>query len=504
MTTTAPAMASERSDDVQDVDHVDVLIVGAGVSGIGAAHHLKEQFPDRSFVILDAQDNRGGTWWTHRYPGVRSDSDLFTYGYRHKPWRGPSIAAGGEILEYLDEVIEEDDLAPHIRYFHQVTAASWSSKDRQWFVMVTRGDTGERLRYTTDFLWMCQGYYNHRKPYQPRWEGMDRFEGVLVHPQQWPDDLDLTGKRVVVIGSGSTATTLIPAIAQDAAHVTMLQRSPSYFLAPPLTHELAVTLRQLDVPEDWTHEILRRAYMAQFNELARLSHEAPDELHEFLMESMKPLLPEGFDVEKHFTPRYRPWQQRITIVPEGDLFAALREGKASIVTDTIETFTEKGIRVSSGEELQADVIVSATGFDLSVLGDVAFAVDGEPVDFPERVTWRGIMISGVPNMAYVFGYFRHSWTLRVDLVSDLVMRLFSHMREQDASMVVPTLRPQDAGMQVRPWCDPDDFNAGYVMRSQHVLFKQGDREPWIHMLEHAQETEVLPKVDLDDGALVYT
>jgi monooxygenase len=503
MTTTEPRTRPAQQSDPADVPHVDVLIVGAGVSGIGAAHHLQERFPDRSFLLLDAQDDRGGTWWTHRYPGVRSDSDLFTYGYRFKPWRGPSIAAGGEILDYLDEVIAEDDLAGHIRYLHRVTAAAWSSEDRRWTVEVTRADTGEHLRFTTDFLWMCQGYYNHAEPYRPHWEGMDRFDGLVVHPQQWPDDLDLTGKNVVVIGSVSTASTLIPAIAQQAAHVTMLQRSPSYFLAPPITHELATTLRQLEIPEEWTHEILRRAYTAQFNELARMSHEAPDELHAFLMESMKPLLPEGFDVDRHFTPRYRPWQQRIAIVPEGDLFAALREGTASIVTDTIDTFTEKGIRVSSGEELPADVVVTATGFNLSVLGDVAFTVDGEAVEFPEHVTWRGLMISGIPNMAYVFGYFRHSWTLRVDLVSDLVIRLMETMQLKDATMVVPTLRDEDAGMALRPWSDPEDFNAGYVMRSQHVLFKQGDREPWTHMLEHAAEMEILPKADLDDGSLVY-
>ena len=502
-TTTEPAPVQESRSDSPEPQHVDVLVVGAGVSGIGAAHHLQEQFPDRSFVVLDAQDNHGGTWWTHRYPGVRSDSDLFTYGYRFKPWRGPSIAAGEEILNYLDEVIEEDDLGRHIRYHHRATAASWSTEDRRWTVEVTRGDTGEQLQFTTDFLWMCQGYYNHEKPYQPQWEGLDRFQGLVIHPQQWPQDLDLAGKRVVVIGSGSTAATLIPAIAQEAEHVTMLQRSPSYFLALPLVHELAVTLRQLDIPEDWTHEILRRAYAAQFNELARMSLEAPDELHTFLMESLKPLLPEGFDIEKHFTPRYRPWQQRIAIVPEGDLFAALREGKASIVTDTIDTFTEKGIRVGSGEELEADVVVSATGFNLSAFGDVAFTVDGEPVEFPERVTWRGIMISGIPNMAYVFGYFRHSWTLRADLVSDLVCRLLETMETKGATMVVPTLRPEDADMQIRPWSDPENFNAGYVMRSQHVLFKQGDREPWTHMLEHAHEAEALPKADLDDGTLVY-
>ena len=504
MTTTAPATAAGKgTGEIQDAGHVDVLIVGAGVSGIGAAHHLREQFPDRTFVILDAQDNRGGTWWTHRYPGVRSDSDLFTYGYRFKPWRGPSIAAGEEILAYLDEVIDEDDLGQYIRCHHRVTAVSWSTGDRRWTVEVTRGDTGQRLRFTTGFLWMCQGYYNHAKPYRPRWEGMDRFQGVLVHPQQWPEDLDLAGKRVVVIGSGATAATLIPAIAGTAEHVTMLQRSPSYFFAPPTTHELAVTLRALDIPAEWTHEILRRQHITQLDWLARTALEAPGELHAFLVESMRPLLPEGFDIERHFTPRYRPWQQRIAVVPDGDLFAALREGKASIVTDTIETFTEHGIRVGSGEEIPADIVVTATGFNLSLLGDIAFTVDGEPVDFTERITWRGIMISGVPNMAYVFGYFRHSWTLRVDLVSDLVGRLLATMRDKGATMVVPALRPQDMDMPLRPWADPENFNPGYVMRSQHLMFKQGDRGPWTHLLEHEEERDTLPKADLDDGTLVY-
>ena len=504
MTTTEPATVTAPRSNESRAEHVDVLVVGAGVAGIDAAYHLRERFPERSFVVLEAQDNRGGTWWTHRYPGVRSDSDLFTYGYRFKPWRGPSIAAGEEILAYLDEVIDENDLQEHIRYHHRVTAASWSSEDHRWTVQVTRGDTGEDLRFTTDFLWMCQGYYNHEKPYQPRWEGMDRFQGLIVHPQSWPEDLDYSGKRVVVIGSGSTASTLIPALAEKVEHVTMLQRSPSYYYAPPITHELAIQLRALDIPEEWTHEILRRQYISQYQWLARTSLEAPEELHAFLLGEMRPLLPEGFDIEKHFTPRYRPWQQRIAIVPEGDLFAALREGKASIVTDTIETFTEKGIRVSSGEEIPADIVVTATGFNLSAFGDVEFSVDGEPVDFPERVTWRGIMISGVPNMAYVFGYFRHSWTLRADLVSDLVCRLFETMQAKGATTVVPTLRPEDADMQIRPWSDPENFNPGYVMRSQHVLFKQGDREPWTHMIEHEEEQEILPKADLEDGSLVYT
>jgi monooxygenase len=503
MTPAPTTLSAQDTADIQDAGHLDVLIVGAGVSGIGAAHTLRQQFPDRSLVILDAQDNRGGTWWTHRYPGVRSDSDLFTYGYRFKPWRGPSIAAGEAILAYLDEVIDEHDLGQYIRYGHRVTAASWSTDDRRWTVEVTQDDTGQQLRFTASFLWMCQGYYNHAKPYRPQWDGMDRFQGVIVHPQRWPEDLDLAGKRIVVIGSGATAATLIPAIAEKAEHVTMLQRSPSYFFAPPTTHELAVTLRALDIPEEWTYEILRRQYISQTDMLARMSFEAPEDLHTFLIESMRPLLPEGFDVEKHFTPRYRPWQQRIAVVPDGDLFAALREGKASIVTDTIEAFTEHGIKVSSGGEIPADIVVSATGFTMSVLGDVAFTVDGEPVDFAEHVTWRGIMINGVPNMAYVFGYFRHSWTLRVDLVTDLVARVMAHMQDLGATMVVPTLRPQDADMQLRPWSDPENFNPGYVMRAQHILYKQGDREPWTHMLEHEQEREILPKADLEDGTLAY-
>jgi len=500
VTTTVPI---RDAGEIQGAGHFDVLIVGAGVSGIGVARHLQDAFPDRTFVILDTQDNRGGTWWTHRYPGVRSDSDLFTYGYRFKPWRGPSIAAGGEILAYLDEGIEESDLGRHIRYRHRVTAARWSTEERRWTVEVAQLDTGAPLRFTARFLWMCSGYYNHARPYQPRWEGMDRFRGLVVHPQGWPQDLDLTGKRVIVIGSGATAATLIPAIAGQAEHVTMLQRSPTYFFTPPRNNELAETLRGLDTPEEWTHEILRRFYTQQTNWLARTAREAPEVVHTFLMESIRPLLPEGFDVDRHLTPRYRPWQQRIAIVPDGDFFAALRTGKVSIVTDTIETFTEQGIKVTHGEEIPADVVVTATGFNLSLLGDVAFTVDGEPVDFTKRVTWRGIMLEGLPNLAYVFGYFRHSWTLRVDLVSDLVVRLLAVMQEKGATMVVPRLRPEETDMELLPWVDPENFNPGYIMRSQHLLFKQGDREPWTHLLELEEEREILPRVDLDDGSLVY-
>ena len=497
--------ATQTLDRVPDTtEHVDVLIVGAGVSGIGAAHHLREQFPGRSFAILDALDSRGGTWWTHRYPGVRSDSDLFTFGYKFKPWRGPSIAASEEILSYLDEVIEDNGLADRIRYRHRVSSASWSTEDRLWTVEVTREDTGGVLRLTTGFLWMCQGYYNHSEPHRPEWAGMERFRGQVVHPQQWPDDLDYAGKRVVVIGSGATAATIVPAMAETAAHVTMLQRSPTFFFARPRTHELAETLRALEVPDDWTHEILRRAYVAEGDEITRMSFEAPDELRAMIIDAMRPLLPEGFDIDKHFNPSYRPWQQRLALLPDGDLFTAISAGTASVVTDTIESFTESGIRTSSGEELEADIVVTATGFDLSLFGEVAFTVDGEPVDFTDRVTWRGTMISGVPNMAYVFGYLRASWTLRADLVSELVCRLMAHMQERGASMVVPTLRPEDADMPLRPWADPENFSSGYVMRSVHRMFKQGDREPWTHLMEHKEERTALPAVDLDDTSLLYS
>lgn len=488
---------------VGSAEHVDVLIVGAGISGIGAARHLADRFPGKSFVVLDALDSRGGTWWTHRYPGVRSDSDLFTFGYTFKPWRGPSIASAAEILAYLDEVIDESALGSRIRYRHRVLAADWSSEDRRWTVEVTREDTGEHLRFTTGFLWMCQGYYDHGRPYRPEWKGLEEFSGLVVHPQQWPEDLDCAGKRVVVIGSGATAATLIPAIAQTAAHVTMLQRSPTFFVARPKTHELADRLRQLDVPDEWTHEILRRAYIAEGAEITRMSFESPDELRALLLDSMRPLLPEGFDVERHFSPTYRPWQQRLAVVPDGDLFTALREGTASVVTDTIEEFTATGIRLTSGTELPADVVVTATGFDLSLFGGVVFSVDGEPVDFSERVTWRGVMISGVPNMAYVFGYFRSSWTLRADLVSEFVCRLLGHLGERGASVVVPTLRPEDEGMPLLPWADTENFNPGYVLRSMHLMFRQGDREPWTHLQEYHEERTTLPAVDLDDPTLSY-
>src|SRR5450631_494042 len=506
MTTTAPTtVPAQGTQEIQDAGHVDVLIVGAGVSGIGAAHHLRDQFPDRTFVILDAQGNRGGTWWTHQYPGVRSDSDLFTYGYRFKPWRGSSIAAGEEILAYLDEVIDEDDLGQCIRYRHRVTAASWSTGGRRWTVEVTRGDTGQQLRFTTGFLWMCQGYYNHAKPYRPQWEGLDRFQGVVVHPQRWPEDLDLADKRVVVIGSGATAATLIPAIAGNAEHVTMLQRSPTYFRTGRNAIELAETLRQLQISEEWIHEIVRRKILFEQDTFTRRSFTEPEVVKQELLGGIRAALGPGSDevVEKHFTPSYRPWRQRIAFVPDADLFEGIKSGKASVVTDEIERFNETGILLKSGQQLDADIIVTATGFNLNILGDIAFTIDGKPLDFADTVTYRGMMFTGVPNMVWVFGYFRASWTLRTDLVADFVIRLLTHMKNKGAKKVVPALRPQDSNMPLLSWIDPENFNPGYLMRDMHLLPKRGDKPEWQHSQDYWAEKDQFPAIDLDDAAFVY-
>jgi cation diffusion facilitator CzcD-associated flavoprotein CzcO len=499
MTLTETKAASESTR----TEHVDVLIVGAGISGIGAAHHLMEQRPEKSFVILEKMESFGGTWWTHRYPGARSDSDLYTFGYRFKPWTGPPIATAQEILTYLQEVIAEDRLDEKIRYGHRISSASWSSDERCWTVEVTRLDTGEHLRFTAGFLWMCQGYYRQEEGYTPQWPGFESFEGTVVHPQRWPEGLDLTGKRVVVIGSGATAATLIPNISDEAAHVTMLQRSPTFFLIAPNQNETANMLRGLDIPEEWIHEIVRRQNIQLQGMLSQLGRDDPEFLREELLRPVREVLGEDFDVDRHFNPTYRPWQQRIAIVPDGDFFHAIRAGKASVVTDQIASFTEHGIVLASGEVLEADVVVTATGFNLTALGDVDVTIDDAPLDFASTVTWRGMMFTGVPNLLWVFGYLRYSWTLRVDLLGDFVCRLLAHMDELGARVVVPQLRGEEEDMQLLPWIDPENFNAGYITRNLHFMPRQGDREPWRHEQDYVTDCRELPAADLDDGSLVY-
>jgi cation diffusion facilitator CzcD-associated flavoprotein CzcO len=493
-----------RTDSAQDAGHFDVLIVGAGISGIDAAYHTAKDFPGRTYVVLDSLESFGGTWWTHRYPGIRSDSDLFTFGYKWKPWMSAPIATAEEILKYLDEAIAENGIDRHMRYRHKVRTASWSSDAKRWTVEAEQLDSGERFRFTCNFLWMCQGYYHHEQGYTPEWPGMDRFRGRIVHPQTWPEDLDYAGKRVLVIGSGATAATVVPAMANECGHITLLQRSPTYF-APGLNrNELADTLRALEIPDEWTHEIVRRKILVDQQEITRRSFEDAEALKAELIAGARAYLGPDFDVDTHFTPKYRPWQQRLAFIPDGDLFQGIASGKASVVTDQIETFTEKGILLKSGRELEADIIVTATGFDLCVLGGVAFTVDGEPVDFSKRIGYRGFMFTGVPNMAWIFGYFRASWTLRADLICEYVSRIFRRLDELGCSVVTPTLRPEDRDMEIRPWVDPGNFNPGYLTRSMHLMPKQGDRDPWTFTQDYWREKNEFPVADLDDGALVYS
>ena len=484
-------------------EHFDVLIVGAGISGIGGAYHLQQQCPDKSFVILDALEAFGGTWWTHKYPGVRSDSDLYTFGYRFKPWVGAPIATAAEILTYMGEVIEENDLSRHIRYKHRITNASWSSADNLWTVEATRTNTGERFRFTTHFLWMCQGYYRHEKGYTPDWGGMETFNGQIVHPQTWPEGLDYKGKRVLIIGSGATTATVVPAIAGDAAHVTVLQRSPTYFLPSKNENELANVLRELEIDETWIHEIVRRKILFDQEAFTQRSRNESEAVKAELLEGVRAYLGPDYDIKTHFTPRYRPWQQRMAFIPDGDLFQGIATGKASMVTDEIDRFVPEGILLKSGKTLEADIIITATGFNISVLGDIDFTIDGKTLDLAQTVTYRGMMFTGVPNLLWIFGYFRASWTLRADLIGDFVCRLLQQMREKGYKKVTAELRPEDHNMPLLPWIDPDNFNPGYLMRGMHLLPKRGDKPEWQHTQDYWTEKVAIPAIDLDGAEFVY-
>jgi cation diffusion facilitator CzcD-associated flavoprotein CzcO len=481
-------------------EHFDVLIVGAGISGIAGAYHLQQQCPGKTYVVLETQHSHGGTWLTHRYPGIRSDSDLYTFGYRFKPWIGPPIATAQEILNYMGEVIADNDLGKHIRYHHKIQRAVWSSKDKLWTIDAIQTESGSVKRFTTNFLWMCQGYYNHDEGYTPEWPGMADFKGKVVHPQTWPKDLETKGKNVVVIGSGATAATIIPNI--DCKHVTMLQRSPTFFRAARNAIELADTLRQLQVDETWVHEIVRRKILFDQDAFTHMARNEPDKVKNELLSVAKTYLGEE-NVAKHFTPTYRPWRQRIAFIPDGDLFQVIKSGKASVVTDEIETFDAKGVQLKSGKHLDADIIVTATGFHLSPLGGINFIIDGKPLDFGASVTYRGMMFTGVPNMVWVFGYFRASWTLRADLVSDFVCRLLNHMHDTGAKQVVPSLRDSDKDMPLTSWMDPEDFNPGYLMRGMHLLPQRGNKREWQHSQDYWREKDEIPKIDLDDAAFVY-
>lgn len=484
-------------------EHFDVLIIGAGISGIGAAHHLLEKCPHKRFALLESKPSFGGTWRQHTYPGIRSDSDLYTFGYRFKPWSGKPIAEAGAILDYLGEAISEGDLEKHIRYQHEVLSADWDSAQAHWLLSARRADTDQVVTLSCNFMWMCQGYYRHQQGYTPAWEGMEDFRGTIVHPQTWPEDLDYRNKEVLVIGSGATAATLIPNMADACKHITMLQRSPTYFWSGENRNELADELRDLDVPEEWVHEIVRRSILKLARDVQYLSVSDPELIKAELFGVIRQYLGDDFDMS-HFTPSYRPWQQRLAYVPDGDLFEGIKSGKVSVVTDHIDRFTEQGVLTKSGQLIEADIIITATGFELNVMGDIVFNVDGEAVDFADTFTWRGMMISGVPNMAFMFGYLRTSWTMRVDLLGDFICRLLNHMDARGARSCTPTLGAGEKAMTPLPWIDEEEFNPGYMQRGKHLMPKRGDHEPWQFSLDYYTEKDQLPLVDLDEAALVYS
>jgi cation diffusion facilitator CzcD-associated flavoprotein CzcO len=482
--------------------HFDVLIVGAGIAGVGAAYHLTRQAPDRTFVMVEAKESFGGTWLTHTYPGIRSDSDLYTFGYRFKPWTAAPIASGAAIRRYMGEVIDEADLGRHIRYGHRIERARWSSRDKLWTVEARHADTGERIGFTAGFLWMCQGYYRHEKGFTPEWPGMKQYRGRIVHPQSWPRDLNLTGKKVVVIGSGATAATLIPNIAAECAQVTMLQRSPTYFAYAANSNELADKLRALEIDESWIHEIVRRQILHDEAHFTRRTFEEPEVVRRELLGAVSELL--GPEItEKHFSPRYRPWRQRLAFVPDADLFRAIQAGKANVETDEIERFTAEGLLLQSGKLLEADVVITATGFNLCVMGDIEFVVDGKSVNFAETVTYRGMMFTGLPNLFHVFGYLRSSWTLRADLVGDFVCRVLNYMKARGARQVEMALRPEDTALPRLPWIDAENFNPGYLLRSVHLMPKRLDKPEWQHSQNYSSDRRSFPVIDLEAPEFVY-
>ena len=495
--------ASPQLQAQSEVQHVDVVIVGAGISGIGSAYHLQDQCPGKSYAVLEAKDTFGGTWDTHKYPGVRSDSDLYTFGYRFKPWVGPPIATAAEVLKYMGDVIAENGLAPHIHYGHRITGCRWSSADNLWTVEATRKTDGAHVTFTANLLWMCQGYYDHETPYVPDWAGLSDYRGTFVHAQMWDGSIDYAGKRVLVIGSGATAATVVPAFAETASHVTMLQRSPTYFFAQPNQNELANRLRQIGIDEPTIHRCVRAQVMFDMDVLTKRCETEPDVVFDELKALIRGYTGDDFEFEPHFTPAYRPWQQRLAFCPNGDLFQTAAAGKLTVVTDTIDRFTEKGVRTASGQEIEADIVVACTGFNLLMMGGIPFEVDGQPVDWHDTVNYRGMLFTGVPNMVWVMGYFRASWTLRVDMLGDFVCRLINRMDGLGAKRIEVALRDEDAGMTLSPWIEPDNFNPGYIQRGIGQMPRAGSKPEWRHNQDYWREREEIPAIDLGGSEFVY-
>ncbi|HET7406475.1 MAG TPA: NAD(P)/FAD-dependent oxidoreductase [Mycobacteriales bacterium] len=479
--------------------HVDVLIVGAGLSGIGAACRLQMECPGKTFTILEAREAIGGTWDLFRYPGIRSDSDMYTLGYDFRPWtEAKAIADGPSILNYIRETARDYGVDRHIRFNHRVVRAAWSTDDAVWTVESERSDTGETVRFTCGFLFMCSGYYRYDQGYLPEFPGVERFAGPVVHPQHWPEDLDYDGKRVVVVGSGATAVTLVPAMAERAAHVTMLQRSPTYVVSMPAKDPIATRLRRW-LPEMRAYQAVRWKNVLLTMLSYQLSRRVPQVVRAGIRKGVEKQLGPDYDIDTHFNPRYDPWDQRMCLVPDGDLFAAISSGRASIVTDTIETFDETGIQLTSGERLEADVVITATGLNMLALGGMQISVDGRAVELHETVAYKGMMFSGIPNLAAAMGYTNASWTLKCDLVCAYVCRLLGRMDELGVRQVTP--RWPGGSLPDSPFID---LTSGYVMRSIDKFPKQGRRSPWRLYQNYIRDIVLLKRAPLDDGAVEFS
>ncbi|WNG50982.1 NAD(P)/FAD-dependent oxidoreductase [Archangium minus] len=480
-------------------EHVDVLIIGAGISGIGAAYYLQREHPSKSYAILEARGATGGTWDLFRYPGIRSDSDLHTFGYAFKPWTSDKAIAGADaILAYLRETAAENGIDPKIRLHHKVHGAAWSSADARWVVDVERTDTGERTKLSCRWIFCASGYYRYDQGFTPRFEGTERFQGRIIHPQHWPEELDYAGKRVVVIGSGATAVTLVPSMAEAAAHVTMLQRTPTYILPIPSEDAIAKLLRKL-LPANWAHALTRLKNIAKQRLVWSFCQRYPRAARRFIRYVTAKQLPKGYPVDEHFNPPYNPWDQRLCAVPDADLFKAISSGRASMVTDHIETFTERGLQLKSGRELEADIIITATGLNLLALGGIALTVDGVPVHLPDKVVFRGMMLNDVPNFAVAIGYTNASWTLKIGLLCEHFCRLLAHMDAHGHTICSPV--QNDPAMPTRPLLD---FGAGYVQRAVNALPRQGNRAPWLMSMDYFSDTRLLKEDSVEDLNLRFS
>ena len=480
-------------------EHFDVLIVGGGLSGIGAGYHLQANCPRKTYAILEGRDAIGGTWELFRYPGVRSDSDMFTLGYAFRPWKeAKAIADGPSILNYIRQTAADHGIDRKIRYGHRVTRAAWSSADAAWTVEAERGAARETVRFTCNFLFMCSGYYNYAQGYTPEFAGIERFAGRIVHPQKWTEDIDYADREVVVIGSGATAMTLVPELAKRARHVTMLQRSPTYVVARPAEDAIADMLRRR-LPAKLAHTLVRWKNVLLGMYFFQLCRRKPAAAKKLILDGVRRALGPDYDVATHFTPRYNPWQQRLCLVPNGDLFRAIKAGSVSVVTDEIERFTETGLALKSGKALAADMIVTATGLNLQVLGGVALQVDGRPVDLARTLGYKGMMYSGVPNLASAIGYTNASWTLKCDLTCEYVCRLLNRMERKGYRQCMPI--NDDPSIREQPWID---FSSGYVQRSLDKFPKQGSKKPWKLYQNYALDVMSLRFGALEDAAMRYS